>query len=301
MRINQSMENTGAEIERHPCFNLEASHSYGRVHLPVAARCNISCNYCHRDYDCPNESRPGVTSRLLKPEEAVLRIYEAKKFFNNISVAAVAGPGDSLADPENTFKTFKLIKKEFPEIILCMSTNGLNLAENAKYLDETGVKFITVTLNSINTKIASKIYRYVNYKGVIYKGEEAAGILLEKQLESIALCIDNGFLIKINTVLIPGINDLHIKELSKVLKKLGVYLFNVMPMIPAEKSFFHKIGIKGAGRHDIVNATNGLEGINIMKHCRQCRSDAAGLLGNDLSAKFNEETDHGKEKCCSKV
>ncbi|MDA8053442.1 MAG: nitrogenase cofactor biosynthesis protein NifB [Deltaproteobacteria bacterium] len=289
-RLNKSNDRSqpsfAAGVEKHPCFSKEASKHFGRVHLPVAKSCNISCNYCHRDYDCPNESRPGVTSGLLAPEDAVKRIYEVKSLFNDISVAAVAGPGDSLAEPRNTMKTFELITKEFPEIILCMSTNGLNLADNLDELKDNGVNFITVTLNAIDVSIAAKIYRYVNYNGVSYTEKDAAGLLLERQIKGIDRAVKMGFTIKINSVLIPGINDFHIKEVSEAVKKLGVYLFNVMPMIPAEKSYFYKIGVKGASRKDVACITDGLEGINIMSHCRQCRSDAAGLLNEDLSKKL---------------
>jgi len=300
---NASDYNKSEDIKRHPCFSVEASKSYGRIHLPVAKSCNISCNYCHRDYDCPNESRPGVTSRLLSPEEAVERIYEVKSLYNEISVAAVAGPGDSLADPDNTLKTFELVRKEFHELIFCMSTNGLNLRENVNNLKDAGIKFITVTLNATDAAIASKIYRFVNYKGICYKGNEAAELLLEKQLEGIRTAVSEGLIVKINSVLIPGINDKHIKEMSESIKKMGVYLFNVMPMIPADKSFFQKIGVPAATRQDIANVTDGITGINIMKHCRQCRSDAAGLLGNDISSKLNnnKEKDHDNRKCCSGV
>ncbi|MCL4427685.1 MAG: radical SAM protein [Deltaproteobacteria bacterium] len=286
-----------AGIEKHPCFNKEVSKHYGRVHLPVAKLCNISCNYCHRDYDCPNESRPGVTSSLLSPEDAVDRIYEVKRFFNDISVAAVAGPGDSLAEPSNTMKTFELVKKEFPEIILCMSTNGLNLAENLEELKDRGVNFITVTLNAVDLSIAQKIYRYINYKGIVYTEKDAAGILLDGQIRSIENAVKKGFTIKINTVLIPGINDFHIKDISEKVKKLGVYLFNVMPMIPAEKSYFYKTGVKGAGRKDVIRITKDIEGINIMEHCRQCRSDAAGLLGEDLSKKLKSKEEESGCEC----
>jgi nitrogen fixation protein NifB len=295
--------NKSDDIKRHPCFSAEASRAYGRIHLPVAKSCNISCNYCHRDYDCPNESRPGVTSRLLAPEEAVERIYEVKSLYNEISVVAVAGPGDSLAEPENTLKTFELVRKEFPELIFCMSTNGLNLKENISNLKDADIKFITVTLNATDVAIASKIYRFVNYKGICYKGNEAAELLLEKQLEGIRTAVSKGLIVKINSVLIPGINAQHIKEMSQSIKKMGVYLFNVMPMIPAEKSFFQKIGVSAATRQDIVDVTSGITGINIMKHCRQCRSDAAGLLGNDISSKLNnnKEKYHDNKKCCSGV
>jgi len=290
--------NKNKSLEKHPCFSKEASKHFGRVHLPVAKTCNISCNYCHRDYDCPNESRPGVTSKLLSPEDAVDRIYEVKRFFNDISVAAVAGPGDSLAEPRDTMKTFELVKKEFPEIILCMSTNGLDLAENLEELKEREVNFITVTLNAVDASVAQKIYRYANYKGIAYTEKDAAKLLLDRQISGIENAVKMGFTIKINSVLIPGINDFHIKDISEKVKKLGVYLFNVMPMIPAEKSYFYKIGVKGASRKDVVKITREFEGINIMEHCRQCRSDAAGLLSEDLSKKLGEpEVNDDAGKC----
>jgi nitrogen fixation protein NifB len=65
------------DISRHPCFNAGAKGSYGRVHLPVAPKCNLGCNYCNRKYDCVNESRPGVTSAVLAPHQAAAYLGEA--------------------------------------------------------------------------------------------------------------------------------------------------------------------------------------------------------------------------------
>ena len=163
-----------------------------------------------------------------------------------------------------------------------------------------GVRFITVTLNATDVSIGGKIYRYVDYKNIIYTDKDAAEILLEKQIKGIESAIKMGFTIKINSVLIPGINDFHIKDISEKVKKLGVYLFNVMPMIPAKKSYFERIGIKGASRKDVTAITQDIEGINIMEHCRQCRSDAAGLLDEDLSGRLISE--EGGLKCeCKKM
>jgi MoaA/NifB/PqqE/SkfB family radical SAM enzyme len=54
----------------HPCFDVTAKHTNARVHLPVAPKCNMLCNYCSRKYDCVNESSPGVTSAILTPQQA---------------------------------------------------------------------------------------------------------------------------------------------------------------------------------------------------------------------------------------
>ena len=60
----------------HPCFNAKAHRTTGRIHLAVAPKCNIQCRYCDRKYDCANESRPGVTSAVLTPDQAMVHLEE---------------------------------------------------------------------------------------------------------------------------------------------------------------------------------------------------------------------------------
>ena len=33
------------DFANHPCFNAEARHKTGRIHLPVAPKCNVQCNF----------------------------------------------------------------------------------------------------------------------------------------------------------------------------------------------------------------------------------------------------------------
>ena len=67
-------EEVMAKINNHPCYSEGAHQHYARIHVAVAPACNIQCNYCNRKYDCSNESRPGVTSSKLQPEEADKKI-----------------------------------------------------------------------------------------------------------------------------------------------------------------------------------------------------------------------------------
>ena len=46
-----------SELETHPCFTAKCS-DYARIHLPVAPKCNMQCNYCLRKYSCVNEAVP---------------------------------------------------------------------------------------------------------------------------------------------------------------------------------------------------------------------------------------------------
>lgn len=271
-------------LTRHPCFSEDASKRFGRIHLPVAPKCNISCNYCSRKYDCANESRPGVTSEILLPEEAETRLEQALKAMPYISTVGIAGPGDSLANPEKTFYTLELVRGMSASLHLCLSTNGLMLADYTDELLRLKVGYITVTVNSTDVAIAERIYRWVRFRGKNYYGKEGASLLLERQREGLLKLKGKGIFLKINTLYIPGVNDSHIQAVAQQAKEMGAHLVNIMPLIPAPGSVFEKI--KRPEEADLSRMQDIVGGeIETMKHCRQCRSDAAGML-KDTSCKL---------------
>jgi len=59
------------------------------------------------------------------------------------------GPGDPLANPEKTFKTFELIAKTAPDIKLCLSTNGLALPDHVDTIAGFNVDHVTITINMV--------------------------------------------------------------------------------------------------------------------------------------------------------
>ena len=121
------------KVKNHPCYSEEAHHHYARMHVAVAPACNIQCNYCNRKYDCANESRPRVVSEKLTPEQAAKKVLAVASTIPQMTVLGIAGPGDPLANPAKTFKTFELISRTAPDIKLCLSTNGLMLPDPCRY------------------------------------------------------------------------------------------------------------------------------------------------------------------------
>jgi len=266
------------KIKEHPCFDEQACHLFGRMHLPVAPKCNIQCNYCVRDFDCVNETRPGVCSKVITPKEAVGYVRKAIKKFQYIKVIAIAGPGEPLYN-EETFETLRLIKENFPHLMKCLSTNGLLLPEKSSILKELDVGNLTVTVNAIDPKTGAKIYSFVNHHGKVLKGEEGARVLMENQLEGIKRTVKNKTVVKVNTVYIPGINDEQIVEVAKRVKKLGVYMQNIIPLIPQYKF----ANIKPPTREDFKKKQEECgKVLKQMVHCRRCRADAVGKLGHDV-------------------
>lgn len=267
-------------IKEHPCFSEKACHAFGRAHLAVAPKCNIQCNYCVRDFDCVNESRPGVASEVLSPGEGIERVREVLEKFPYVKVIGIAGPGEPLANPE-TLETMRLLHEEFPHLILCLSTNGLMLPEYIDELVKYDVYNLTVTLNAIDPKIGAKIYSHVTYKGKRYEGVEGAKILLEQQLKGIQMAVERKMIVKINTVYIPGVNDEHIPEIAKKVGAMGVYNFNIIPLIPQYKfeGITPPTPAEKRAMHDRCAPY-----VKQMKHCQRCRADAVGKLGKDMQS-----------------
>lgn len=272
---------------RHPCYSAESQHKFARMHLPVAPLCNIQCNYCNRLYDCVNESRPGVTSEILMPEQALAKIGVVQSRLDNLAVIGIAGPGDALANWEKTRATLVGIRANYPDLIPCLSTNGLLLPRYAEELIELGVGHVTVTVNSIDPILSEKIYAYIEWEGVRLKGPAAMKKLLDNQMAGIRLLAKHDILIKVNIVMIPGVNESHIPKVVAAVKDAGVSLTNIMPLIPASGSSFAHL--PQTSNREVAAMRDACQTmLPQMRHCRQCRADAIGLLAQDRSAEFRE-------------
>jgi nitrogen fixation protein NifB len=280
-------------IAKHPCYSEEAHHHYARMHVAVAPACNIQCNYCNRKYDCANESRPGVVSELLTPEEAAHKVLVIAGKIPQLTVLGIAGPGDPLANPEKTFRTFELIAEKAPDIKLCLSTNGLMLPDYVDRIKALKVDHVTITINMVDPEIGTKIYPWVHYRRKRYRGLEAARILHERQMEGLQALQEADILCKVNSVMIPGINDRHLVEVDQEIRKRGAFLHNIMPLIsaPEHGTYFGLTGQRGPTPKELKQLQDQCADSNMkmMRHCRQCRADAVGLLGEDRSQEFTKD------------
>jgi nitrogen fixation protein NifB len=276
---------TKINIEEHPCFNIAMMHVNARVHLPVAPKCNIQCNYCNRKYDCINESRPGVTSSILTPYQAVKYLSALNDQIDNLKVVGIAGPGDPFANPNETIETIRQVHDAFPDKIFCLSTNGLEIEPYIDEIANLGVTHVTITINAVDPKIGSKIYKWMRINKHVYRGEEGARILMNQQLAAVSKLHAKRIIVKINSIIVPGINDEHIQEVAIKCKELGADVINCIPMLPTADTPF---GTLEEPSKAMVFKTRLLasEHIPLVSHCVRCRADAAGLLGHDLKESY---------------
>jgi nitrogen fixation protein NifB len=259
------------------------------MHVAVAPACNIQCHYCNRKYDCASESRPGVVSERLSAEQAVRKVLAVAAEVPELSVVGIAGPGDALANAAATYATLAGIRAAAPDLTLCLSTNGLELPEHVERLVAAGVRHVTVTVNMTDPEVGERIYPWILQGGRKVRGREAARILSGQQLEGIARLAARGVLVKVNSVVIPGVNDAHLPEVVRAVRAAGAFLVNLVPLISAPEHGTHYglTGQRGPTAAELERLQAACEiDARLMRHCRQCRADAVGRLGEDRFAAF---------------
>ncbi|MFB8830362.1 nitrogenase cofactor biosynthesis protein NifB [Azotobacter sp. CWF10] len=285
-------EHIREKVHNHPCYSEDAHHYFARMHVAVAPACNIQCHYCNRKYDCANESRPGVVSEVLSPEQAVKKVKAVAATIPQMTVLGIAGPGDPLANPQRTLETFRMLSEQAPDIKLCVSTNGLALPECVEELAKHNIDHVTITINCVDPEIGAKIYPWIYWNNKRIRGVKAARILIEQQQKGLEMLVARGILVKVNSVMIPGVNDEHLKEVSKIVKAKGAFLHNVMPLIAEAEhgTFYGVMGQRSPEPEELQDLQDACAGdMNMMRHCRQCRADAVGMLGEDRGDEFTLE------------
>lgn len=216
----------------HPCYTEAAGLRYGRIHLPVAARCNLGCNFCERTIGPKARSigGPGSAERLISPDDAAARV-DAIRRLGWLHVVGIAGPAEPLASPE-TFETLRLVHAAHPDLVLCLSTNGLNLEEALPCLLDVGLRALTVTINTTDPDTAAQLYAWAELDGERIPGPEAASEILARQWRGLAEAASVGLLLKVNSVFVPGLNDADVPGVARRAADLGAHRHNIMPLIP---------------------------------------------------------------------
>ena len=270
------------DFAKHPCFSEKAKGEWARIHLPVAPECNVKCRFCERKFDCVNESRPGVTSAVLTPAQAAAYFDKCVASGMKISVAGIAGPGDAFANARETMETLRMVRERNPEIILCVSTNGVDLLEHVPELVGFNLSHVTVTVNAATPETAAQIYEWVRCRKRVYRGLEAGKVIIERQRLGIKALKAAGITVKINTILLEGVNDHEVVAIAKEMAELGVNMHNIIPLLPVPGTPFGNLPHPSHERLSELRAEAG-KYVPQMLHCARCRADAAGTIGCDSS------------------
>ena len=213
-------------------FGREVSY----LRLSVTDNCNLRCIYCMPE-DAKNES----DNNNLTIDE----YYRTVEIFARLGIRKVRITG---GEP--------LIRKGIDELIgristipeieeIAITTNGLLLE---RYLDkfiESGVTSLNISIDSVNKENFNKITR---------------GGDLEKVTGSLRKARDNGMEVKLNTVIIRGVNDHEILDLVRfaIENHVDIRFIELMPIGCARN-------LKGIKCEEIIEILKGDPGLRIVK------------------------------------
>jgi nitrogen fixation protein NifB len=225
-----------------------------------------------------------VSVTVLTPLQAADYLDAVLRKVKNIEVVGIAGPGDPFANSNETMETLRLVRERYPEMMLCVATNGIDLASHTEEAARLKVGHVTVTVNAVDPDIGRRIYEWARVDRRMYRGLDGAKKILERQVQGIKAAKEKGIVVKVNTVVIPGINDEHGGEVARYMAEIGVDILNCIPLYHVAGTAFEGIVPPSMEQMKTIRAEAGTH-LPQMNHCGRCRADAAGLIG----AKENDE------------
>ncbi|NLY72652.1 MAG: radical SAM protein, partial [Tissierellia bacterium] len=153
------------------------------LRISVTDFCNFRCSYC-----MPEE---GIVAKKREEILSLEEIYFLARLFVEMGVTKIRlTGGEPLLRPGLEGLIYSIARLE-PIRDLAMTTNAYVLEDRAKKLKEAGLNRVNISLDSLNPMVFSGLT----------KGE------LAPVLRGIDAALEAGLGVKINTVLLKGIND----------------------------------------------------------------------------------------------
>lgn len=176
------------------------------MRLAVTDRCNLRCYYC-----MPHDIIFAPKDEVLSYEEMLFIMRVLRK--NGINKVRLTG-GEPLARKDIMYFLRELSTYGFEEITL--TTNGVLVGEYLDELKELGITRINLSLDTLNKEKFHRITRRDEF---------------DKVMDAMHKMLDLGMTVKLNTVLMKGVNDDEIEELAKLSLNypIGVRFIETMP------------------------------------------------------------------------
>jgi nitrogen fixation protein NifB len=147
-------------------------------------------------------------------------------------------------------------------------------------LADLDISHVTITVNAVDPEIGAEIYRFVRPEREVFRGVAGAKVLWQRQLDAIDQLKSMNITVKVNSIVMPGVNEHHLATIAQRMSGLGVDYQNCMALYPLEETPFGKLTAPDAELMASIRADCGRY-VPQMEHCQRCRADAAGLLGQD--------------------
>jgi cyclic pyranopterin phosphate synthase len=172
------------------------------LRIAITRKCNLRCSYCHGEGEV---KRPESVETEMTGEE-IVRIAKVAVGLGISRLKLTGGEPLTRSDVVELVKKISLIPRLSD---LSMTTNGTLLAPLAKDLHESGLRRVNINLPTLNGDVYHKLTE--GNVGDALKGVEAA--------------VEAGFCpVKLNMLVLMGVNDYAVPEMIKLARKTGTIL-----------------------------------------------------------------------------
>jgi cyclic pyranopterin phosphate synthase len=186
------------------------SREITRLRVSITSKCNLNCFYCHREGYSKLGGRESLSVEQIDRLCSIISEYKIK-------AVKITG-GEPLLHP----KILEIVERFSAESTLndlSLVTNGILLEKMARGLKKAGLQRLNIGLDSLCN---SKVKILDNISGGIKTVKEA------------------GFdLVKINMVLLKGINDQEIAEMMKFSRENN-FILQIIELINTNEEFYQR-------------------------------------------------------------
>lgn len=195
----------------------------------------------------------------------------------DLRIVAVAGPGEPLFNTA-TFEVMAGLRNNGHDPHFCLSTNGVLLADCVEQLVDSGIETISVSMSTSIPATAAMTYEWASIRGKRMMGLDMGREIIEAQIAGIEEAADVGIHVKVNSVLIPGVNETGLSALAETVASAGAELQNIIPLVPCGTMS----ECRAPSPSELKQARADAEKhIKQFSHCHQCRADVVGIPGAD--------------------
>lgn len=178
------------------------------LRISLTDKCNLRCIYC-----MPQDIQTDNINNELSFEDYKTIL----KVFSNAGIKKVRFTGGEPLLYENLDKLIEYARVECRIDDICMTTNAIGLSNKINKLKHNGLKKVNISIDSLNEE---------KYKKITRGGD------LNIVLNAIDKCLNLGIKVKLNVVIIKGLNDDEIIDLINLTKEkdIDVRFIELMPI-----------------------------------------------------------------------
>lgn len=206
----------------------------GWLLLPVAPRSNARSRHGDTGVSTPCACGTQPASPAMLPHEALEHLRTVMESGAVVTTVGIAGPGDPFAVPDRTLETLRLVRAAYPNMALCVTTNGLGVASHAAALAGLGVSHVTLLMDAVDPELVDTLYAWIRPGTRTLRPGEGAALLVDEQAVGLAALAKAGIEVAVCVTVYPGINDAHVGDIAAAAKVLGATGIYVVPFVPTD-------------------------------------------------------------------